>query len=178
MRRLKPVGNLGLEGLTRELTRAVERGVMRGSERAARRVGRRGALPPMLVVLITVASLVAASLVAYFIYSTTRSATQQPIVQVTEAYTDGKKVVFTVRNIGNIRLSGLTIDAESSSCTTSTGAQANVRPGGCKPNTLDPGGSVACTITVDRALDDGSRCVVHLTAGDQSISLGFKVVRP
>ena len=177
----RPVSNLELKEPTRELSKAVDlaRKIVREikDELAARQVRRWGALPPMLVVLITVASLVAASLVAYFIYSTTRSATQQPIVQVTEAYTDGTRVFFTVRNVGSIKLTSLSIS--QASCTSSSGSSISVAIEGCTPATLDVGKSAVCRLRkTGGALDDGSRCVVQLSASGYSISIAFKVIRP
>jgi hypothetical protein len=136
---------------------------------------RRGGIPPLVTVLVTIASIVAASLVAWFMFATSRSATQQPLLEVTDAYTDGTNLVFTVRNLGtqSVNLGSFTVSCANPGST----ASVALTPQGCSPSTADPGKSVACRATVSSgALQDGASCVV--TFSGTGTSHGFKVVRP
>jgi len=47
-------------------------------------------------VLITISAVVAAAIVAYFLFSTTSSATKQPMLEVTGAYAVGAALSFTI----------------------------------------------------------------------------------
>jgi len=131
-----------------------------------------GGIPPIVTVLITISAIVAASLVAWFMWSTTRSATQQPIIEVTEAYTDGINVVFTLRNIGsmNVTVSSVQVTCKGATATSAT----------CS-GTLSKGGSLACRASFSSgAINDGDSCTAQITFSSSSggVSVGFKVVRP
>ena len=138
-------------------------------------MGRRGGVPPIVTVLVTISAIVAASLVAWFMFATARSAAQQPLLEVTEAYTDGTNLVFTVRNVGtqSVNLGSFTVSCTNPGSTTPVALTSQ----GCSPSTADPGRSVACRATVSSgALQDGASCVV--TFSGTGTSHGFKVVKP
>ncbi|MCC6065850.1 MAG: hypothetical protein LM576_07685, partial [Thermofilum sp.] len=73
------------------------------------RARRRGGIPPIVTVLITISAVVAAGLVAWFLFSTTSSATKQPMLEVTSAYGAGNTLTITIRNIGTQEVSGLSV---------------------------------------------------------------------
>jgi hypothetical protein len=133
---------------------------------------RRGALPPIIVVLITMAAIVATALVAYFLFTTTRSAVTQPILEVTDAYAVGATLRFTVRNLGTVAASGLTVGAAT--CTSG----GTLSPGACNPSPLNPGQSAVCTITGSSSFADGSSCTVELSYTGGRKTLAFRVVVP
>jgi hypothetical protein len=133
---------------------------------------RRGALPPIIVVLITMAAIVATALVAYFLFTTTRSAVTQPILEVTDAYAVGATLRFTVRNLGTVAASGLTVGAAT--CTSG----GTLTPQGCNPSPLNPGQSAVCTITGSSSFADGSSCTVELSHAGGRKTVAFRVVVP
>jgi len=117
-------------------------------------VGRRrrlGGVPPIVTVLITISAVVAASLVAWFMFSSTRTATQTPIVEVTNAVYIGSstnwRISFTIRNISG-----------ASGATANLGGTVQLFCDGfsgwapvtlsCSPGTtLAPGQSASCSIS-------------------------------
>ena len=133
---------------------------------------RRGALPPIIVALITMAAIVSAALIAWFVFTTTKSATSRPILQVTDAYATGVTLRFTVRNLGSVTASNLMVVAAS--CT-SGGA---LMPQGCNPDTLNPGQSAVCTIAGTVPFTDGSSCTVELSHAGGRETVAFRVVVP
>jgi len=113
--------------------------------------GRRrlGAVPPIVTVLITIAAVVAASLVAWFTFSSTRTATQTPIVEVTNAVYIGSgtnwKISFTIRNISGASSATVSLNSAQLFCDGFSGwAQVTLS---CSPLTLAPGQSAACTVS-------------------------------
>jgi hypothetical protein len=146
---------------------------------------RRGGVPPIVTVLITISAVVAAGLVAYFLFSTTSSATKQPMLEVTSAYalcsgTSCSAVHITVRNVGtaNVTITGATLDVAGVSSAFNPpslnvaippGSSANLKftPQGTNPNIPD-GASAVLTLTV-RPVDSTST---------QTISIGLKIARP
>jgi len=136
------------------------------------RARRRGGVPPIVTVLITISAVAAASLVAWFMWATTRSATNQPIIEVTEGYTDGSTVVFTLRNIGNTQVS---VGSVTVSCKGYPASSVT-----CS-GTVPAGGSLSCRATgFSGTINDGDSCVAQISFSSPSggVSVGFKVVRP
>jgi hypothetical protein len=136
---------------------------------------RRGGIPPIVTVLITIAAVVAASLVAWFMWATTRSATNQPIIEVTDAYTDGTNVVFTLRNIGNTQVS---ISSVTLSCKGYTASSVTF-----PSNNVPAGGSLSCKATgfpSGVTISDGDSCTAQISFSSPSggVSVGFRVVKP
>jgi hypothetical protein len=132
------------------------------------RARRRGGIPPIVTVLITISAVVAASLVAWFMWTTTRSASNQPIIEVTDGYTDGANVVFTLRNIGNTQVS---VGSVTVSCKGYTASSVT-----CSGTAVLAGDSLSCKATgFGVAISDGDSCVAQIFGG---VSVGFKVVRP
>jgi hypothetical protein len=135
-----------------------------------------GGVPPIVTVLITMSALVAASLVAWFMWITTSSATKQPVLEVTDAYTDGTNVYFTLRNIGSAdaTVNGIQVSCKGSppttpSCTYPTGS------------TIPKGSSAACRASGFSALTDGDFCVVQITLSSPTtsvVNVEFKVMKP
>lgn len=136
-------------------------------ERNARAMGalrHRGGIPPIVTVLVTIAAIVAASLVAWFMFVTTRSATNQPILEVTVAFASGNTVSITVRNIGSVDVPAGTASV------TIKGSQAT-----CNYPTIPKGGSVVCRATFTGiTINDGDSGFIEI-AGQ---ALGFKVIVP
>jgi hypothetical protein len=133
---------------------------------------RRGGVPPIVTVLITISAIVAAGLVAWFLFTTTSSAAKTPVLEVTGAYATGTTLKFTVRNVGSVAASSLSIAAAT--CTSG----GTLTLGGCNPATLNPGQSTVCTITGSSSFADGSSCTVELSYTNGRETLAFKVAVP
>jgi len=146
-----------------------------------------GGIPPLVTVLITISAVVAASLVAWFMWSSTRAAALQPVLEVTSAYVSGTgpyAVSFVIRNVGAAQISSVALD-EISCETTPGGSVVAGTPAGC---TLSPTTPVAasCRATFTSSISDGSTCyarvrVTHTgSAGTptSAVTLTFKVARP
>lgn len=137
--------------------------------------GRSGGVPGIVTVIITIASIAAAALVAYFMYTTTRSATSQPIIEVTSAYASGSNLALTVRNLGavDVTITDASVTVKGISCTVQ---DVNKQ--------LAKGSSVVISASCgSSALSDGDSGYVTLSGTTQggtgfSVTLGFKVIVP
>ncbi|MEM1509708.1 MAG: hypothetical protein QW291_06890 [Thermofilaceae archaeon] len=136
---------------------------------------RSGGVPGIVTVIITIASIAAAALVAYFMYTTTRSATSQPIIEVTSAYASGSNLALTIRNLGSVDV-------------TITDASIVIRDISCVAQNankqLAKGSSIVVSASCSSlALSDGDSGYVTLSGTTQnnlafSITIGFRVVVP
>ncbi len=140
-------------------------------------VGRKrrvGAIPPVVVVLITIAAIVAASLVAWFMWTTSRSATSQLLLEVTNAYTpDGQRIFFTLNNVGTQRL---TIAQVIGNCT--AGGSTYGGTGACGPSPLDPGQTAACYVVLASAFTSGDpTCAVTVVTDRGNAVLTVRAAR-
>ena len=144
-----------------------------------------GGVPPIVTVLITISAVVAAGLVAWFLFSTTSSATKAPILEVTSAYalcpsaTSCTAVFITLRNVGtvNATISGTRLEIAGVSS-----------PQTCTTGTVPAGGSINIRCPSSGSLNanilDGASAVLYFDAtvpggtGTHSMSIGFKVARP
>jgi len=147
-----------------------------------------GGIPPLVTVLITISAVVAASLVAWFMWSSTRSATLQPVFEVTSAYVSGSgpyAVSFVIRNVGAAQIpsSGGSVTLDEISCE-SGGSVVAGSPVGC---TFSATTQVAsCRATFTSSISDGSTCyarvrVTHASSAGSTtsaITLTFKVAKP
>jgi hypothetical protein len=148
-----------------------------------------GGIPPLVTVLITISAVVAASLVAWFMWSSTRAATLQPVFEVTSAYVSGSgpfAVSFVIRNVGAAQIpSGGSVALDEISCETTPGGSVVAgTPAGC---TFSAATQVAsCRATFTSSISDGSTCYARVRvthagpAGTttSAITLTFKVARP
>jgi hypothetical protein len=149
---------------------------------------RLGGIPPLVTVLITISAVVAASLVAWFMWSSTRAATLQPVFEVTSAYVSGSgpyAVSFVIRNVGAAQIpsSGGSVTLDEISCE-SGGSVVAGSPAGC---TFSATTQVAsCRATFTSIISDGSTCyarvrVTHASSTGSTtsaITLTFRVARP
>jgi hypothetical protein len=133
-----------------------------------------GAIPPVVVVLITIAAVVAASLVAWFMWTTTKSATSQLLLEVTNAYTpDGQRIFFTLNNIGT---QNLNIQQVIGNCT--AGGSYSSGAGSCGPQTLNAGQSAACYVILASALPSGDpTCAVTIITDRGNAVLAVRAAR-
>ena len=141
----------------------------------AGRKRRVGAIPPVVVVLITIAAVVAASLVAWFMWTTSRSATSQLLLEVTNAYTpDGKSIFFTLNNVGTQRLS---IQQVIGNCTVG-GSSSVGGTGACGPSPLDPGQTAACYVVLTSTFTSGDpTCAVTIITDKGNAILAVRAAR-
>jgi copper(I)-binding protein len=139
--------------------------------------------------LITISAVVAAAIAAYFLFSTTSSATKTPMLEVTSAYalcsssgttTSCSAVYVTVRNVGaaDVMITNAALEVAGGSPTFSS----------LTPNVpIPPGSSANLKFTPQSSntnIPDGTSAVLTLTvqpAGStstQTISIAFKIARP
>ena len=143
---------------------------------------RRGGVPAIVTVLVVLASLVTAGLVAWFLFTTTRSAVLQPALEVTEAYATGTTVTLTVRNIGAADLVNPTVPGSPPGTCSPSGAQLT----SCSivAGNLNKGGSAVVRCTASAAPRDGDMCTLALQATNRqtsqtiALTLSFRVVTP
>jgi P pilus assembly chaperone PapD len=138
----------------------------------ARRVG---AIPPVVVVLITISAVVAASLVAWFMWATSKSATSQLLLEVTNAYTpDGKSIFFTLNNVGTQEVN---IQQVIGNCT--AGVSTYGGTGACDPSQpLKAGQTAACYVVLASALPSGDpTCAVTIKTDRGSAILSVRAAR-
>jgi len=153
-----------------------------------------GGIPPLVTVLITISAIVAASLVAWFMWSSTRSATLQPVFEVTSAYvscTTGTTcaVSFVMRNVGAAQLSGISgsspVALDEIACEqTPGGSSVTGTPVSCTFSTTTQVAS--CRATFSQSISDGSTCYARVRVSHpgssgtttSALTLTFKVARP
>jgi len=149
-----------------------------------------GGIPPIVTVLITISAIVAASLVAWFMWSSTRAATLQPVFEVTSAYVSCTgttcAVSFVMRNVGAAQIpSGGTVTLDEIACEqTPGGSSVTGTSAGCTFSTTTQVAS--CRATFGASISDGSTCyarvrVSHTGSGGtttSALTLTFKVARP
>lgn len=151
---------------------------------------RKGGIPPIVTVLITISAIVAASVVAWFMYASTRSATQAPMLEVTEAYAVGKTLYVNVRNLGPLNITGISAPSSKLLAACSSGAiydwsqsaSLAITPTVSQQSQLAPGMSVALSIPMTGTVGDGESCTITLqvstSSGSHVITVGFKVTKP
>jgi len=141
-------------------------------------VRRFGGVPPIVTVLVVVASIVAASLVAWFLWTSTRAATQQPVLEVTSAYASCTgstcAVSFTVRNVGALQITSITL--EEITCEVGSTPTPSTFGLSCSLS----GQTASCRATFSATINDGASCTARLRVdpGGSRVALGFKVVSP
>ena len=148
------------------------------------RARRLGGVPPIVTVLITISAVVAAGLVAWFLFTTTSSATKQPMLEVTSAYalcsdTSCSAVHITVRNVGaaDVTITGATLEVAGVSSTLSLSNLNTVVPSGGSAN-------LKFTSTSPFNIPDGAGAVLTLTVqpvggtSTYTLSIAFKIARP
>ena len=146
------------------------------------RARRLGGIPPIVTVLITISAVVAAGLVAWFLFTTTSSATKQPMLEVTGAYAlcsgTSCTVYITLRNVGAVNIqkignSILHVAGTSNACSPSPSTTS-----------LPAGGSTSLTCSGFGDISDGASAVLEVTvtpegaASSHTLSVGFKIARP
>jgi len=136
------------------------------------RARRRGGVPPIVTVLITISAVVAAGLVAWFLFTTTSSATKQPMLEVTSAYGAGNTLTITIRNIGTQEVSGLSVTNVVCKSGYSVSSLS------CNTSNLSLGQSAACSGSGSGSIQDGDTCTAVISTSSGSLAVGFKVVVP
>ncbi|MEM0023582.1 MAG: hypothetical protein QXJ38_02180 [Thermofilaceae archaeon] len=151
---------------------------------------RKGGVPPIVTVLVTIASIVAASLVAWFLWTSTRTATSTPILEVTNAYYVGSgsnwRITFTLRNVGSTSVT-LSTASVSVFCDGFTGWAASgpniaITCGSSTSFTLSAGTSTSCTISPGSSppsispQGDALSCQVQFQ--QPGVTVAFRAYRP
>jgi hypothetical protein len=143
---------------------------------------RRKGISSVAAVLIFLATVVAAAVVSMFMYTMTKSATSQAILEVTDAYATGTTVTLTVRNIGSVDLANIQFPGSPPGTCSPSGVtltSCNVVAG-----SFAKGSSAVVRCTASAAPRDGDMCTLVLQATNQQtgqttgLQLSFKVVAP
>jgi hypothetical protein len=138
-------------------------------------LGRRRGDVPLTTALILLGAAIAGVMIMVFYFTTTRAATSQPILAITDAYYVGGNLMFTVRNLGAVDCSPLTL--MSIRC-----GGTQVTPSPPPSFSLKKGTSVAFTVPVSGNIPDGSLCVAVLqcqtATGATNSTVSFQVVAP
>jgi len=138
---------------------------------------RKGALPPIIVVLITMAAIVSAALITWFMIVSTRSATNRPILEVTDAYylpssgTSGS-IFLTISNIGAVNV---TVDRIEITCQSGGTARYTTS------TRIPKGAAQSIKASVSGTINDGDLCTAQvflLSPSSTSLTLSFRVVKP
>jgi hypothetical protein len=134
-------------------------------------VKRRGSLPPIIIVLVIMAAIVATGLVVWFMISTTKSAVNQPMLEVTDSYYLSNSIFFTVRNIGSV---DVTISSISVTC------QSGGAGSYATSTSIPKGASQSLKVSMSGTVNDGDLCVAQATLStpSSSLTLSFRVVKP
>jgi hypothetical protein len=107
-------------------------------------------------------------------FTTTNSAVKRPALEVVSAYYAGGTLKVTLRNVGAVTASGLTVKAVT--CTSASQPSLSVNVGD-----IAPGQNAVASISIS-GLKDGDSCVMDVTYGvsgtTNTESLAFKVVAP
>ncbi|MEM2187116.1 MAG: hypothetical protein QXT37_09070 [Thermofilaceae archaeon] len=141
-----------------------------------------GGVPPIVTVLVVVASIVAASLVAWFLWTSTRAATQQPVLEVTSAYASCTgstcAVSFTVRNVGAQQITSITL--EEIICEVGSTLTSSTSGLSCFPSGQTASCRATFSLSSGATISDGASCTARLRVepGGSRVALGFKVIRP
>jgi len=135
-----------------------------------------GAIPPIVTVLITIAVVVASALVAWFMWTTTKSATGQLLLEATNAYTpDGQRIFFTINNIGT---QDITVQNVIANCSVTGTSSSQSGTGTCSPLTVRAGQSAACSATLNGAFASGDpTCAVTIVTDKGSAILAIRAAR-
>jgi len=142
-----------------------------------------GAIPPIVTVLITIAAVVAASLVAWFMWTTTKSATGQLLLEAKNAYTpDGQRIFFTLNNIGTQEIEVRNVIANCSVTSTSGTSTSYSGTGTCISSQssaqVKAGQSAACSVALNGAFTSGDpTCSVTIVTDKGSAILAIRAAR-
>jgi len=158
---------------------------------------RKGGVPPIVTVLVTIAAIVAAALVAYFIYTSTASATKQPVIDVSPLYVTGGtpatttwgpgvtcsssaacRLSITIRNVGSVTLSSVAVQVYLPGASSPTGLTSVTGA-----TTLAPGQSLTYGTTLTSgSIPDGQGVTVEVryTSGGTTyvVTLATKTAVP
>lgn len=139
-------------------------------------LGKRRGDVPLTTALILLGAAIAGVMIMVFYFTTTRAATSQPILAITDAYYVGGNLMFTVRNLGAVDCSPLTlirIQCSGASASLSSPPQSS---------SLKKGTSAAFTVSGVSNIPDGSLCVAVLqcqtATGATNSTVSFQVVAP
>jgi hypothetical protein len=142
-----------------------------------------GGIPPLVTVLITIAAVVAASLVAWFMWSSSKSATQQPILEVANAYVSGSGTTYTVsfviRNVGAVQISSVSL--LEITCDSGSGPVSGSSPSCTFSSTTQ---TASCRATFSASISDGATCYAQVSvtpsgaSNPSAVMLTFKVAKP
>jgi hypothetical protein len=135
---------------------------------------KRKGISSVSTILIYLATIVSAALVLFFFFTSTKSATNQPLLEVTDAYYVSDSIIFTIRNIGavDVTASSISITCPSGTASYSTST----------PILIPKGAAQSFKATVSSgSINDGDLCVAQVaisSPASMSLTLSFRVINP
>jgi len=133
---------------------------------------KRKGISSVSTILIYLATIVSAALVLFFLFTSTKSATNQPILEVSDAYYISGSIIFTIRNIGSV---DVTIRSISVNCQSGGTASYSTSV------SLPKGTSQSIRATASGTINDGDLCIAQVTlspSSTPSLTLNFRVITP
>lgn len=123
-------------------------------------------------ILIYLATIVSAALVLFFFFTSTKSATNQPILDISDAYYISGSIIFTIRNIGSVdvTMSSISVNCQRGGTATYSTSVS-----------LPKGTSQSIKATASGTINDGDLCIAQVTLSSpasMSLTLSFRVIRP
>jgi hypothetical protein len=136
---------------------------------------KRKGISSVSTILIYLATIVSAALVLFFFFTSTKSATNQPLLEVTDAYYVSNSIIFTIRNIGTV---DVTTSSISITCPRGTASYSTSTP---IPIPKGAAQSFKATVSSGASINDGDLCVAQVTLSSPastSLTLNFRVIKP
>ncbi|RLE75722.1 MAG: hypothetical protein DRZ80_02305 [Thermoprotei archaeon] len=121
----------------------------------------KGGVPPIVTVLIVIAFLIGAAIIAWFLVSTTSTASKRPLLVLEPGVyyeSSSGTLYFVLRNDG-------TVAANLNSVSVVIGGVGEVSAS-CNPTSLSPGTSAKCSASLGTSPNDGAEGTVHTEYGD------------
>jgi hypothetical protein len=138
---------------------------------------KRKGISSVSTVLIYLATIVSAALVVALFFVSTKNATSQPILDVSDAYYMSGNLIFTIRNLGSVdvTISSITVNCKS-------GGTASAGSSNSPLNLNLPKGTLqSIKASASGTINDGDLCIAQVSLSSpstSSLTLSFRVVVP
>ncbi|WP_288006265.1 hypothetical protein [Thermofilum sp.] len=134
---------------------------------------KRKGISSVATVIIFLATIVSATLVMAYFFISTKSATSQPLLEISDAYYISNSIIFTIRNIGSVDVTASSISITCPSATASYSTSTSIPKGTAQ--------SIKATVSTGGTINDGDLCVAQVTLSSPdstSLALSFRVIKP
>jgi hypothetical protein len=134
---------------------------------------KRKGISSVATVIIFLATIVSAALVLAYFFISTKSATSQPLLDISDAYYISGSIIFTIRNIGSVDVTASSISITCPGGTASYSTSTSIPKGTAQ--------SIKATVASGATINDGDLCVAQVTLSSpasMSLTLSFRVIKP